>query len=378
EEMEGGSDTAAATAATDGSPTECSVSTVATKPLQPYSQTAIQNVTVVTPYKYHKCVMIPEEIENQENVDPKSVSTPENHQQMLTPSSSSLSTPSACSNKTPGAASFLSPITTPKLNNNEDRSGSKDSSPFAYPLIWEQHHPVNHNTLLLTTAQSPRSHKTPSHPSPAKALVYGSPSQDRVFSTYKRNARTPSKHTKSPSERPIFLTPSSRFAREHRLGSTPQRRTAYNPFDVGIEELHLPVVSPSLFKDVVSPSQKVDENFQWSIDQIAVLKPASIDTSPLLQQELSIDAHADMRAQEGIEMFFRHANIVPSPWPSSSSSSSHRPVNLLHQLGTPALASIVKNKPIGQTVWCQTEITVPPVLPPELEIALKPFSTFTQ
>lgn len=30
------------------------------------------------------------------------------------------------------------------------------------------------------------------------------------------------------------------------------------------------------------------------------------------------------------------------------------------------------------TVWCQTELSIPPILPEAVEEALKPFCTFTQ
>lgn len=85
---------------------------------------------------------------------------------------------------------------------------------------------------------------------------------------------------------------------------TPQHRKPnhqVNPFEVAAECLHLPAVSPSLFRQVVSPSQKVDSNFHWSIDQLAVLHPANIETSPYNQADIQHDPDYERQAQDAID-----------------------------------------------------------------------------
>ncbi|ROT60617.1 putative protein aurora borealis [Penaeus vannamei] len=191
---------------------------------------------------------------------------------------------------------------------------------------------------------------------------------------------TPSKSTPTPppSDRPIFLTPSERFKRtgDCRGAMTPQHRKPnhqVNPFEVAAECLHLPAVSPSLFRQVVSPSQKVDSNFHWSIDQLAVLHPANIETSPYNQADIQHDPDYERQAQDAIDRFFNHHSVVPSPWTGSQKS-----VNLLQMVCTPVHPVSSQPTPRTNTVWCQTELSIPPVLPEAVEEALKPFCTFTQ
>ena len=60
-------------------------------------------------------------------------------------------------------------------------------------------------------------------------------------------------------------------------------------------------MSPSLFQQVVSPSQKVDAKFRWSIDQMAELQPVNIETSPFNQMEAVQDPDYEKRVQDAID-----------------------------------------------------------------------------
>lgn len=52
---------------------------------------------------------------------------------------------------------------------------------------------------------------------------------------------------------------------------------------------------------VVSPSQQVDSKFRWSIDQLATLQPANIETSPYNQLEGFSDPEYEQQAQDAID-----------------------------------------------------------------------------
>ncbi|XP_071525461.1 uncharacterized protein bora isoform X2 [Panulirus ornatus] len=365
----------------------------------------------VTPYRYHKCQVIPEEVEDQENVDPKI--------------KKDVNKASNQSIKSRGLSS--------------DETSNDESSPFAYPLIWESHHIASSSSSSTHSPschvklspvgdgscyESPKSHVNDI----GRTYIGGSGSHEwkvgkRLHSTrdsshedhgLERNldkettteknrnkcgsshgesscskshshrgpAVTPSKSTltPSPSDEPVFRTPSERFSSKcgDNRAQTPQHRRVnhhhnINPFEVGAECLQLPAVSPSLFRQVVSPSQKVDSKFRWSIDQLAVLNPANIETSPFNQGDVLTDPDYERQAQDAIDKFFTHQSVVPSPW-----TGSNKAVNLLQTACTPIQPTPSHPTPHTNTVWCQTELTLPPNLSEAVEEVLKPFCTFTQ
>ncbi|XP_063846275.1 uncharacterized protein LOC135092048 isoform X1 [Scylla paramamosain] len=344
----------------------------------------------LTPYRYHGCKAIPEEKEDQENIDPASKGVQE----------------SCASVKSSG----MSPE-----NTSATHTGS-GSSPFAYPLIWEASHSTTSSSpsdkkpgVDVTSWRSPVSHYRATESQAAKGDV--KEEQDRKNGKEGggkvRNRSGPSSEVSvskvachGPSVTPskashaqtlsnassVFLTPSSSMHSsrpwESRGGQTPkQQRVALsasahvNPFEVGAESLYLSAVSPSLFQQVVSPSQKTDINFRWSIDQMAALQPVNIETSPFMQVETFVDPEYERRAQDAIDRFFTtQQSVIPSPWTGSNKSVSVVKKMCVQQ----SQASPSLPPPRTQTVWCQTELTLPPVLPPALEEALKPFCTFTQ
>lgn len=76
------------------------------------------------------------------------------------------------------------------------------------------------------------------------------------------------------------------------------------------ERLHLPVFSPSVFTKTSSP--KPEDKYKWTIDEIAMLKPADIDPN-LLEQYEEHDSVTELKVQEKINTFFSEKMIVPSP-----------------------------------------------------------------
>ncbi|KAK3908438.1 Protein aurora borealis [Frankliniella fusca] len=195
--------------------------------------------------------------------------------------------------------------------------------------------------------------------------------------------------------------PSGSLKHVHR---TPPSRTksivVTNPFDVGItDRLPFPMYSPSVFARVVSPSQD-SPTFRWTIEDISRIYPADIEEFPAHQFEEAVDPVLESKAQEAINRFF-HKNQpnLPSPWNTKPDSSTLRQeINA----GTPTLSLQTVSASPGQTpsqrvdsesdqdqspasqknpskeVWTQTTLTLPPILPPSMELALKPFFTFTQ
>lgn len=195
--------------------------------------------------------------------------------------------------------------------------------------------------------------------------------------------------------------PSGSLKHVHR---TPPSRTksivVTNPFDVGIaDRLPFPMYSPSVFARVVSPNQD-SPTFRWTIEDISRIYPADIEEFPSHQYEEAVDPELESKAQEAINRFF-HKNQphLPSPWnPKPDSNALRQEINA----GTPTIPQQTVNATSGVTpkqhvdsdsdldhssasqknpyreVWTQTTLTLPPVLPPSMELALKPFFTFTQ
>lgn len=81
---------------------------------------------------------------------------------------------------------------------------------------------------------------------------------------------------------------------------TPKTFIPYNPFEPKADLLQLPIVSPSLFKEVVSPSEKEDTEFAWNIDNLAILYPVPIET-PGSEMEVPLDPEYEKKAQEAID-----------------------------------------------------------------------------
>ena len=225
-------------------------------------------------------------------------------------------------------------------------------------------------------------------------------SPSSVFQT----ASTPSKTSES-EEHFTFQTPSQPQQSLRDSAYTPNTRkcqatgehTRINPFDSCAEVLQMPTVSPSLFKEVISPSSaREDANFRWSIEQIALLNPASIETpTSLTSSETSHDPEYEKKAQEYIDTYFSRRCVLPSPWMNVLSkkqcSSGVEATQCKYSLPTnPISTSLATPQPrirsdpakgnkndkpalVSCTVACQTELSFPAVLPPHIEQLLAPY-----
>ncbi|XP_018009363.1 uncharacterized threonine-rich GPI-anchored glycoprotein PJ4664.02 [Hyalella azteca] len=170
-------------------------------------------------------------------------------------------------------------------------------------------------------------------------------------------------------------------------------QSSMNPFDSCTDSLQMPTVSPSLFKEVISPAggEKSASDFRWSIEQIALLNPAHIElTSPQTHVDSPQDLEYEKKAQEAIEKFFSRRCILPSPWTNSGPKSRVGDLSERHKYSsctsgsvqtplssdcrnfTPAAASPsfpmpLHNAPKGVSISCQTNLSFPPVLPAHVE-----------
>ncbi|KAK0167598.1 hypothetical protein PV327_004973 [Microctonus hyperodae] len=150
---------------------------------------------------------------------------------------------------------------------------------------------------------------------------------------------------------------------------------ARNPFDADLtNRLHLSVISPTVFNKVSPKSQ--DSPFAWTIDELATIKPAKIEESPMQQTHYS-DPEIEMKAQEAINQFFSQNSIHPSPW-----NEKREPIkSLICMTPTRKIDGLIANNDISKTTkdcWSQTVLSLPPELPTHVEEALAPYFTFTQ
>lgn len=197
----------------------------------------------------------------------------------------------------------------------------------------------------------------------------------------------------------LYLTPRSLRTRNYTFQSLPIVHTPTppsrlqkitNPFEAGLaERLHLPFIgSPSLFHRAETPkhcSTPTHQQFEWTIDDVSSLNPANVeayDTQFISQTDPDVEA----KAQAAISSFFKEQIIVPSP--SINGLGGQKP---LFKIATAAAVAAVaisttctdtpsssQTKKRRRDNSAQTELTLPPTLPADLEAALKPYFTYTQ
>lgn len=63
---------------------------------------------------------------------------------------------------------------------------------------------------------------------------------------------------------------------------------------------------------VSSPLQD-SPRFVWSVEELALIQPVSIEESPIQQLHCS-DPEVEIKAQAAINKFFHQKTILPSPW----------------------------------------------------------------
>ncbi|XP_011297641.1 protein aurora borealis [Fopius arisanus] len=154
------------------------------------------------------------------------------------------------------------------------------------------------------------------------------------------------------------------------------RFMARNPFDADLtNRLHLSVISPTIFSKV-SPKMQGSPAFAWTIDELAIMTPAVIDEFPV-QQNHCTDPEVEFHAQKAIDKFFSESQIHPSPWHTRKQA---QPLVMMTPTTRPIEALTMSRASPPGTKDCatQTVLTLPPVLPADLEEALKPYLTYTQ
>lgn len=149
-----------------------------------------------------------------------------------------------------------------------------------------------------------------------------------------------------------------------------------NPFEVGLaDRLHLPFIgSPSLFRQAETPkhcSTPTQSDFEWTIDEVSSLNPANVEAHET-QFITQVDPDVEAKAQAAISSFFKEHVIVPSPTVNLLREQQQQ---LLTNVDTPSSSQMRKR---WRSTTTQTELTLPPILPADLEAALKPYFTFTQ
>ncbi|KAI4501120.1 hypothetical protein M0802_003923 [Mischocyttarus mexicanus] len=156
-----------------------------------------------------------------------------------------------------------------------------------------------------------------------------------------------------------------------------RRFVSRNPFESDLtNRLHKSVISPSVFKKV-NDIQNSPE-FSWSVEELALIRPAKIEEFPV-EQINNADPDVELKAQEAIDKFFMTNEIVPSPW--ESKRNEHK-INI--KLNTPKQLIDKSNKlkdllkPITKDVTCQTTLSLPSILPEDVEEVLKPYLTFNK
>lgn len=193
----------------------------------------------------------------------------------------------------------------------------------------------------------------------ANAHMNGNQTANGNFANSNNNFRTPNSirtrngtfHTLPICNTP---TPPSRF------------KKIINPFEAALtDRLHLPLIgSPSLFHRPPTPQMcSTVLDFEWTIDEVSSLNPANVEAHET-QFQSTVDPETEAKAQAAIHTFFKEQIIAPSP-----ESCPYRGQKLL--LSPPVQPS--KGKRDG---YCQTELTLPPILPKELEKALLPYFTY--
>ncbi|XP_065353544.1 uncharacterized protein bora [Cloeon dipterum] len=167
-----------------------------------------------------------------------------------------------------------------------------------------------------------------------------------------------SKNTKtSDAHKPTSSTPLS--SRRQPTPKTP-KVIPRNPFctDADVSRLQLPIWSPNVFNTVVSPTKSLDgDNFDWPIEDISRMKPVLIDEDPehLIPRE---DPETESKIENALATFWNgETQIVPSPWQENGKVVKY----------AKTFSAACKD------AASQTMLTLPPILPPDLENALMPY-----
>ncbi|KAF3429679.1 hypothetical protein E2986_02192 [Frieseomelitta varia] len=150
---------------------------------------------------------------------------------------------------------------------------------------------------------------------------------------------------------------------------------ARNPFETDLtNRLHLSVISPTVFSKVSEQSQQ-SPDFEWSVDELALIQPAKIEEFPV-QQIHCTDPETEIKAQAAIDRFFNENEIIPSPWEIKKKEIRTKvEVDTCAKVIGDLNSESSKSKKDG---WSQTVLTFPSELPAHVMEILKPYFTFVQ
>lgn len=180
-----------------------------------------------------------------------------------------------------------------------------------------------------------------------------------------------------------------------------------NPFDsILLNSLHKSInFSPRLVlsQQESGSQQREGEKFQWSVEQLAILKPAHISEDEIAASYRSPIPEIEEKIQEALnEYWTKNVSYIPSPDGPRFVSLTHRdgtvttiryedgaPAATISEGNTPSLANIVRKKEAVKAAYatsspkqrprnfrnirqvrnrvCQTELTIPPNLDLDLK-----------
>lgn len=145
--------------------------------------------------------------------------------------------------------------------------------------------------------------------------------------------------------------------------------------------------------------------FEWTIDEVSSLNPANVEAHETQFQSI-VDPEFEAKAQAAICTYFKekHAGIICGGPAVGQSHCSHFGASTIWVLAAAVIVvlccilitvpspddcplreqKIILNKSLRKKACitrdnhCQTELTLPPILPKAVEDALRPFCTYTQ
>lgn len=140
--------------------------------------------------------------------------------------------------------------------------------------------------------------------------------------------------------------------------------------------------SPSLFTSVTTPTKQgcSDEQFEWTIDELSNLNPKNFVPHESQFSLERMDPSSEAECQAAINSYFTEQQIVPSP--RECVLRNHKIILNESIINSTALSDycaadklpLVAVKIEQRDNSTQTAITLPPILPEELENMLKKFN----
>ena len=116
-------------------------------------------------------------------------------------------------------------------------------------------------------------------------------------------------------------TPNSKISILHSTYHETPENAIKNPFDSDpktyINRLKSSMFSPSVFENIPESENEDSGDFEWGIEHIALINPADIDDSAVLNQQsgLKLSEAEETAAQNSIQKFFDTC-VLPSPSPA--------------------------------------------------------------